>query len=282
MLNFCKFPARSLVLGYDGIKPDNDFLSRLEKIRPFGIIIFSHNFTRLEDIPRAIEKFRSVVPDMEFLIDQEGGDKCRITKSPYCPPSPYSLRDKSNDIVRQVFRDSAEALAQLGITINLAPVADLGTGLYIRNRTFGTEPQKTAELVVSAMEGIIAGGLKPCVKHFPGLGCADIDPHKKIPVCDTTAQEFENYHWSTFRQSIENGIEYIMTTHILAPSLDAELPATYSNKIITRLRELEFRGKIFTDDLAKMKGAQIFPPQERITRALTAGNDVALWCAQEW
>ena len=68
-----------------------------------------------------------------------------------------------------------------------------------------------------------------------------------------------------------------MTTHLVAEAIDSD-PATYSSVMVGKLRQLGFEGKILTDDLAEMAGAALFPPEERIMHALTAGHNVALWC----
>ena len=278
MLDFRKFPKRSLVLGFHSKEPSDEFLALVERVRPFGIILFARNFASPNDIPGIVEKFISIYKDIEILIDQEGGEKCRILGEPYCPPMPWNLRVEKSSVVYRYFKDSAEALARLGITINLAPVADIGIGKYIRTRTFGKDPNRVAELVVAAVEGILDGGLKPCVKHFPGLGSAELDPHKHLVQSDEPLENFEKIHWIPFRSAIDAGVPYIMTTHILAPSLDSENYATYSSKIVSKLRLLGFDGKILTDDLAQMKGAKLFPPEIRIEKALDSGHNIALWC----
>jgi len=277
-MDFSEFPQRSLVLGFDGIEPDENFLKIISDCRLFGIIFFARNFQKIYDITKAIELFHSIDNELEFLIDQEGGEKCRIVQTPYCPPEPWSMRDWQPRKICKAFKSSAEALAELGITINLAPVADLGTGDYIRKRTFGKSPQQVAERVASAVKGILAGGSKPCAKHFPGLGSAHLDPHIALPVTDTSLAEFQINHWLPFKSAIEAGCPYIMTTHLLASSLDPNNCATYSSAVVKRLRNIGFTGKILSDDLAEMKGASEIPTGERIQKALDAGHNIALWC----
>jgi len=278
MVDFTKFQPKSLALGFDGKYPSDNFLSIVKKVHPFGIILFARNFDSPKDIRKIVGRFLAIDKNIEILIDQEGGEKCRILEEPYCPPMPWSLRNEKSSVVYRHFKDSAEALAQLGITINLAPLADIGTGKYIRERTFGKIPNRVGELVVSAVEGILDGGLKPCVKHFPGLGSSELDPHRQLVESDESRENFEKIHWIPFRAAIDADVPYIMTTHILVPSLDPKNCATYSSKILDKLRRLGFDGKIFTDDLAEMKGAKLFLPQIRIEKALASGHDIALWC----
>ena len=270
---------KKLVIGLPDSAITDYIIRNIEKIRPFGIIFFSRNFHSTEELKKIISQLRSIDGNLEFLIDQEGGEKCRIFKKPYCPPLPLDMRKWKPSAVEEAFLSSSEALAELGITINLAPVADLGTGEYIRRRTFGKNPEDVAERVAAAICGISRGGLKPCAKHFPGLGSADIDPHKSLPETDMPLEEFENKHFIPFRAAIEAKCPFMMTTHILAKSIDGKNPATYSRKIVNILRDMGFSGKIFTDDVAEMKGAEIIPARKRISAALNAGHDVVLWCS---
>ncbi len=273
-------PAGSIVVGFPEVLPSKKSLQMIEEFNFAGVIIFSHNFTSIKNLRAAIRVLRIANSKIQILIDQEGGDKCRIKEPPYYVPSPTVLSKWSNFRVREVYKLSAEALAELGITINLAPIAGIGTGKYIKNRTFSSDPETTAEKVVASIEGIYAGGLMACPKHFPGLGSVDEDPHLRLPVSNISSHEFFDRHFVPFKAAIDAGVDLIMTTHLLAKSLDSKYPATYSKKITAILRDdLKFKGKILSDDLALMAGANQFSPEERIEKTLDSGHDIALFCS---
>ncbi len=63
----------------------------------------------------------------------------------------------------------------LGISIDCAPVLDLahdGAHQVIGDRAYGGDPLLVADLGRAAIEGLLAGGVLPIVKHIPGHGRA--------------------------------------------------------------------------------------------------------------
>lgn len=270
MVNFINRVCGKIAIGFDWEKIPEI------KCQIWGVILFERNFGAISEIKKLIHEITKQLGDVEILIDQEGGEKCRIKQYPYCLKSPYEMRNWSRTKVFDEFRRCGEALAELGITVNLAPVADLGRSEYIKRRTFGDNPEKVAEFVSSAVEGLKSGGVKCCLKHFPGLGMAHQDPHSELAIAnDTSIDE----HCLPFKAGINAGANFIMTTHIAIPQLGIEC-ATYSSEIIKLARKINFTGKILTDDLATMIGANIEnnSPQEKVLKALNSGHDVVLWC----
>ena len=90
------------------------------------------------------------------------------------------------------------------------------------------------------------------------------------------AVEFE-----PFRAAIAEQVAFIMTAHVLVPSLDEKRPATLSPAIVqTLLRdELGFDGVILSDDLEmKAVSAQYAVPDAAV-EAIRAGCDGVLICS---
>ena len=67
-------------------------------------------------------------------------------------------------------------LACAGINNNLAPVADVPSStasfMYQEGRTFSFDATTTASLSNAFASGLVARGVFPAMKHFPGLGFA--------------------------------------------------------------------------------------------------------------
>ncbi|MCC2672552.1 MAG: putative beta-N-acetylglucosaminidase, partial [Armatimonadetes bacterium] len=83
-----------------------------------------------------------------------------------------------------------------------------------------------------------------------------------------------------FRAAIQAGAPAVMTTHIMFPELDPDLPATLSRRILTGLlrEELGFDELVVTDCL-EMKGiASHWGPEETALLAIEAGADMLLVC----
>ena len=62
-------------------------------------------------------------------------------------------------------------------TSRLAPVADVPSvdGAAMAGREFSRDPARVATATRAAIGGWLAGGVKPTVKHFPGLGGATVN-----------------------------------------------------------------------------------------------------------
>src|SRR5699024_5037533 len=94
-----------------------------------------------------------------------------------------------------------------------------------------------------------------------------------------TREELETIDLPPFRQAIEQGVDAIMTAHIVVPVLDdSGVPATLSQPILTGLlrEELGFDGVIVTDSLA-MDGVRTLFPDDRVpVEAILAGADQML------
>jgi len=84
-----------------------------------------------------------------------------------------------------------------------------------------------------------------------------------------------------FRAAITAGVRFIMTAHILVPSLDETQPATLSRRIVYDLLrdELGFESVILSDDLEMKAIAATIPVPEAAVRAIAAGCDGLLVCS---
>jgi beta-N-acetylhexosaminidase len=83
-----------------------------------------------------------------------------------------------------------------------------------------------------------------------------------------------------FQQAINEGLEMVMTAHVLYPALDPDLPGTASAKILSGLlrQQLGFQGVIITDDLEMGAVVRHSTIDQAVLNALTAGADVLLVC----
>ena len=116
-----------------------------------------------------------------------------------------------------------------------------------------------------------------CVKHFPGLGRADLDTHKELPRIPDDPKE-EELDLAPFVATMENA-GAVMISHAAGP--DGE-PASLSRvKAHDLLRErLGFAGAAFSDDL-EMGALQAFGGlPERCASAARAGCDLLFVCSR--
>ncbi len=179
-------------------------------------------------------------------------------------------------LARGIAKTTGEELLDLGINLNLAPVADVNTvtdNPAIGNRSFGNSPEVVSEIVAAQIRGYHDAGVAATAKHFPGHGAATVDSHSELPVIDVTEDEWNLMHLPPFVAAIAADVDAIMTAHIVAPALDGDDPATIDRDVVAGLLrdQLAFDGVILTDSLW-MRGVRgVAGDVEIALRALEAG-----------
>lgn len=147
----------------------------------------------------------------------------------------------------------------------------------INTRSFGEDPVNVANKVIAYARGLEDGGVLSVAKHFPGHGDTDVDSHKALPVLTFTRERLDSVELYPFKKVIEEGLGGIMVGHLEVPAFEKEpgLPSSLSRKVVYDLlmRELKFRGLVFTDALA-MKG--VSNNGSLCLKALKAGHDLLL------
>jgi beta-N-acetylhexosaminidase len=169
----------------------------------------------------------------------------------------------------------------MGFNINLAPVCDIfldTSNVCLEGRCFGNTPERVAQFVRRSVEISRKSGLISCLKHFPGLGAASIDPHVQSAEASFDELQWNHRERIPFAAGVDAGAGMIMTTHILLPKLDTHM-VTASSKIVTSLirNQLQFDGIVITDDLCMGGALPLGSFGDRAVAAFQAGHDVLLF-----
>ena len=271
------------VLGFAGEEPPEPFLEFVAENGIGGVILFEENCRTDLAAQENIRRIRSYCQTTPLVaIDQEGGRVCRLRGAPaeYKAAADYGNRNDLNHFCEDYAR-AAVLLESIGVNLNLAPVADLWLNQRndcLRDRCFGADPGRVAEFVRASVTVAHEHGLLSCLKHFPGLGAAQIDPHLATAQADYDRLIWEQREKIPFDTGVDAGADLIMTTHLLLPRFDRVI-ATGSSRIVKELirENLDFDGLVITDDLT-MKGADVLGDMgERSLAALRAGHDILLF-----
>ena len=251
-----------------------------------GFILLSRNCrdpAQIRSLCRALSS--GAGNNLPFIaIDEEGG---RIHRLPppftHFPPALSVGKTGSPNLGFRVGRAVAAELTILGINLNFAPVLDVNSNAnnpIIGDRSFGATPDRVVAMALAWSEGLRSSGIIPCGKHFPGHGDTDKDSHLDLPVVTKSLAELHAMEVKPFLHACRNGIEALMTAHVLFPALDRRLPATLSRQIVTRLlrQELGYEGVVFSDDMEMKAIAENFDTEEAALLSVGAGIDVLLYC----
>jgi beta-N-acetylhexosaminidase len=279
--------AQVVMMGIEGLTPSQAERALVEQ-GVGGVILFERNCRNPAQVAELIEDLQDVartkglgIP-LIIAIDQEHGPVTRIKEGITILPSAWEMgRIGNSDLVRQEARITGRELAALGITMNLAPVADIllhPDNRVIGKRSFGTDPKLVSEMVIAAIEGLQEEGVAACAKHFPGHGATKTDSHEALPTIERSREDMEEAELIPFYGAVGANVAAIMTGHLLCPSLDPDLPVTLSASIIGDLlrMELGFGGALISDDLLMGALNQLGSLEERGVKALKAGVDCLL------
>jgi len=217
-------------------------------------------------------------------IDQEGGRVARL-RAPFTEWPPMAVLGRSgNDALAKKFAAALAAeLTAVGVSLDYAPVLDIHTNPknpVIGDRALGEKPAVVAKLGRAIIEELQRAGVAACGKHFPGHGDTAADSHFELPLVEHPPDRLRAVEFVPFKAAIDAGVAFIMTAHILVPTIDEERPATLSPKIVQRLlrEELGFTGVIVSDDLEMKAIANTYAPPQAAVMAIAAGCDALLMC----
>jgi beta-N-acetylhexosaminidase len=178
--------------------------------------------------------------------------------------------------------NAAKDLTALGLNVNFMPIVDVLTNPNnpgLPDRTFGSDPQLVTQMGQAYLKGLTAGGVVGCLKHFPGLGSATLDPHFSLPYMNRSLATLNAVDFVPYQTMINEGIvPMVMVTHILNPQLDPNLPTSLSPKVVTGLLrdQLHFNGVIISDTLWMGGISNTYSLSQAAILAVKAGTDLIL------
>lgn len=257
---------------------------------PAGFILFARNCAMPGQVLELVRSLKAAVgrESVPILIDQEGGRVQRLQPPAWraAPPAATfaGLADRdSGDAIEAAWLNArliAEDLADLGITVNCAPVVDVpgpGADPIIGDRACGRTAEEAAMLGQAWCSGLLAGGVLPVIKHIPGHGRATVDSHMALPIVDADLDALDRTDFAPFAALA--AMPWAMTAHVVYRAIDPERPATLSSQVIGEVirGRLGFEGVLISDDIGMeaLSGS----PVDRARGALAAGCDLVLHCS---
>ena len=264
-----------------GDRLDAEDVRWLQRIRPGGVVLFSENGTRAQDVAKLVSGVRKALSplDVWIAIDQEGGRVARLKEGVPCLPPARILGDRED--LSGVFRSAMElgrALRQTGVDIDFAPVMDIDSNPenpIIGDRSFSRNPWEVVRRSMAFSHGLESGGVIPCGKHYPGHGDTLLDSHLALPSVNASKDILLEREFLPFEMAILEGIPILMSAHVLYPEFDKRWPATLSRKIMTEMlrKKSGFGGLLLSDDLSMAAVGKTFPFPVVVERALAVSCD---------
>lgn len=282
--------------GQDMTTLDSD-LQRIIEDYDFGaVILFASNVKSTEETALLTHDLQVAAMADEGIpliiaVDQEGGTVTRLGSGTMLPGNMALAATGKKQNATTAGEIIGSELKAVGINASLSPVVDVNSNAnnpVIGLRSFSDDPETVGEFAGAMIEGMTKNKLICCAKHFPGHGDTAVDSHYGLPTVNKAYSEIRKTELKPYESVIDQGVDMIMTAHILYPSLDGSKvyssktgkeearPATMSETIITDILKgkMGFEGVVVTDALNMAGITNNFWPSQAAIEALAAGADM--------
>ncbi len=296
MVDFRKWKSEGEEEATDFTKMNSEVQKIVEDYDFGSVIFFANNIKETEqsynltmDLQKAATKDNGI--PLLISADQEGGSVYRLGSGTALPGNMAlgATGDVNNAKIAGEIIGSE--LSSLGINTTLAPVVDVNNNAnnpVIGLRSYGEDAEMVGKMASAEIEGLAEYNVIGCAKHFPGHGDVATDSHYGLPIVDKSKEELLNNELKPYQVAINQGIEMIMSAHILYPQLDnttvysektkqqEKLPSTLSHKILTNLlkEEMGFKGVVVTDAMNMAGIAATYDEVQAVKLAINAGVDL--------
>jgi beta-N-acetylhexosaminidase len=276
--------GQMIVARFSGPTPSAALLARIGSGQVGGVVLFADNVAGGHDATAALTATLQKAaraggnPPLLIMTDQEGGAVKRLPGAPSLAPADMA----SNATAYAQGKATGQLLRQVGINVDLAPVADVERvpGSFLGTRAFGSDPSIVAQRACAFAAGLASERVAYTLKHFPGLGRAtastDSGPVSIADPADALRSDYRPY-----AACGAGSLALIMVSSAIYPSLSGQLPAVMSPAIYDHELPLATRSSsivTISDDLeTDAITSQLAPAR----RAINAGLDLLLYAETE-
>jgi beta-N-acetylhexosaminidase len=261
-----------------------------------GVFLRGRTTRSLADLRRRIGRLRDAAgtsaPGLFVAVDQEGGVVWTLRGPGFTDvPAAGEQARMPVDRVRALTGEWAAELADAGVNLDLAPVADTvpagreesNPPIGAHGRQFGAEPDAVARRVSAVSAALRSHGVLPTVKHFPGLGRVRVNTDTGRGAVDRTA-DASDPHLAPFAAGVRAGAGAVMVSSATYPQLDPRHPAVFSPVVIEDLLRtgLGWNGLVVSDDVAVAEAVRHVPLWRRAVDFVAAGGDLVLTVRSEY
>ena len=278
--------GQMVIVEFYGATLNSDLIQMIQGNRVSGVLIENKNGNaqtrnQLVTLNQAMQG-QAHIP-LFITTDYEGGLVNELRRITGERPSEAAIGATGNpQVAHTAGRNAATDLTSLGLNVNFMPIVDVLTNPNnpgLPDRTFGSDPALVTNMGRAYLKGLTDGGVIGCLKHFPGLGSASIDPHFSLPQINRSLATLNQVDFVPYRTLINEGIvPMVMVTHILNPQLDPNLPTSLSPNVVTKLlrQQLKFNGVIISDTLWMDGISNTYSLAQAAVLAVKAGTDLLL------
>jgi len=267
----------ALLVGIEGTQLDAATKAELEEHPPGGVLIGAANWASRRAGARLIAEVGKAVPKALIVTRQEGGPYRSL---PDLPPEQREIEigDEADlELAAEWAGSTAKALRDVGIDLNLAPVADVATlDSPIADRAFSDDPAVVSEMTLITEEECERVELVCAPAHFPGLGGGTADTDQGPSSISIDSATLLSRDLMPFVAAFDSGVPAVVVGHGLFVAYNPVTPASLAPEISTQLLrdELGFSGAAISDDISAGAVAAFAKPGPSAVAAMVAGIDL--------
>jgi beta-N-acetylhexosaminidase len=277
-----------LIIGFDGTEMSPQLHSLLARVRPAGVILFARNIVSPEQTYQLLKDCQACVSTPLFLcVDMEGGRVDRLKNAIAPAPSAAAVFATGD---RRLFRRHGEIIGEscraVGFNTDFAPVVDLAfeaSRTVMSSRAVSPDPRHTVSYAREFLAGLGSTGVIGAVKHFPGLGEANLDTHHELPRVKKSFQKLWDEDMYPYR-ALRRELPMVLVGHANYPMVTGDdAPASLSRKWISEILrgKVGYRGLVVSDDLEMGGVLKAAPIDQAAVAHIRAGGDLCLICHVE-
>lgn len=288
--------GQMILIGFRGtsVEESESIKYDIEKIKVGSVILFDYD-AKLKTRGRNIsspEQVKKLNKDLQRLseiplfisVDEEGGMVSRLKTR-------YGFTDKKSaqELGRGSLNDAIPTMKHLAgelrenhFNMNFAPLVDVNVNptnpvIGKVKRSFSEDEKIVSKFASQLIDIQNDNHIISVLKHFPGHGSSDSDSHLGLVDVTTSWQARELFPYEDLIH--KNKVDMIMSAHVYQRELDADFPATLSEKILTGIlrNKLGFEGVIISDDMNMGAIRDHFGIEESVELAVNAGIDILLF-----
>jgi beta-N-acetylhexosaminidase len=261
-----------------------------------GSAIIFPNYNGGPLMPTTQAGMRQLISDLKshadtpllLATDEEGGlvDRLSFYYGPTPAPQDLTATGDPHRAYLQAQTD-AQRMAQLGLNVDFAPLADVFQGGGIdQSRTFGTTPDQVTSYAGAFLDGLQQNGIAGTLKHWPGLGASTGNPDFTFPTVNHTQAQLNAIDFASFKALLAHQPDMIMVTTVMVPAYDTQNPAVMSPVLVQQVLrgQLGYQGVVVTDAMDAQAVVTYMQQQgytdpaqgiaEACVRAFLAGDDL--------
>lgn len=281
--------GQMFVVGFNGTTFTSSFSNIIDQYHFGNVIYMGSNVSDYNTITKMSNDIQEKMIESNTVpafisIDQEGGKVARIKNGGTHFISNMGIA-ATNDYNSSYLEGLAigNELYNYGINVNFAPVLDVNnnpSNPVIGVRSYSDNPINVSLYGNNLILGLKDANVMGCAKHFPGHGNTNVDSHYGLPIISSKVEELYQTEIIPFMGAITNGIDCIMSAHIIFEDIDSNNPATLSKDVLTGLLrdKLGYTGLIITDGMEMNAVTNNFGGYDQTAiKAINAGADLLLY-----